>query len=376
MSAIDQHAPGQTTWKSLVQTADQCAATPPTSAADYTEGLPHRFTSEADNGKYVCFWATHTATSTMVTARSDRIGGIDVTPPAITASVSAVNLVIGGTAQVLLTPSENIRQVAAGTGEVESDLELSDLAVYTAAGAAAGDQVGLALAANSNGSYTLTLTGIASPADPANNQFRIELLAAGFADAAGNLNSGVTELLAVTTAPLNAVATRRPTISNPSAGAVLRGPVDVTGGAEPNATVEVTFGTLTQTVTATPSGSWMAGFDTTLLADSARVTIAVVATAPGKLPSNQLPALPPGQDRAAVGRTAPAPVERVVEVDNTAPSVISFTESATVFQGLAGHSARFELSDPVVPARVQHGLPVDRPGERTGDDQAAIPASR
>ena len=358
VSAIDNYAAGATTWKRLVQAASVCAATPPPAAVAYTEGSSLEVTNENNNGKYVCFWSAHAASATTVSARSDQLGGIDVTPPTVTAAVSQVNLTVGSATQVRLTVSENVRLVDPDTGAVLSDFQTPALAAYDLLSAAQRDPgedptgVGLDLVRNPDGSYTLTLTGLATrPApdvnsDPRPSNHRVALLPLRFADAAGNSNLGMPNLLMVTTVPASAETTDLPAITSPEANALLSGSVVASGTAEPHATVEVTFGTLTQTVAADGDGAWTtAAFDTTLLADSDAVTISAVATADGKIPSNRLPVSSIARDPAAPARTPPPPVEVTVTVDNTAPTITKLTVSPALLQAGQLATASFEFSE-------------------------------
>ena len=91
-SATDDDPPDETRWYRLItDNAADCTDTPPASPDlyTYTEGDEIIFESEADNGKYLCFWSTDTfkddgTGGNVAKAVSDQVTGIDTTPASLT----------------------------------------------------------------------------------------------------------------------------------------------------------------------------------------------------------------------------------------------------------------------------------------------------
>ena len=202
---------------------------------------------------------------------------IDRTVPTAALSTTAAVLAVGDTATVTLELSEAV-----------GSLTLSDL---TQSATSVASLSNFAAVANSH-NYTATLTAHGAGAAS------FSLAAAGLTDTAGNSNAIPATLGVTVTDPAQA-ATATPTITAPAANATVGSSVTVSGAAANNASVRVTLGQLSQSVTAGSSGSWSATFDASALAGSQQII--AVATASGSNPS--------------------APARRTVTLDTTAPTI-------------------------------------------------------
>ena len=269
--------PGVTVWRYLVQSASSCAAAPPGNASSYTERVTAvSVANEADNGRYVCFWSTDQAGNVGVGV-SAQIGGIDRTAPTIAVSASQSGFDVGQTATVTFTPSETV------TGFTATDIGLSVSGVVTMSG----------FTAESDGSYTVVLTGVAA------GSVTVTVGKNKFADRVGNPNVAASNALVVTVNAVVPARTATPMVMATDRSGPQRGLLTVSGTAEAGATVTVVLGSLTKQATAA-GGSWSVRFDTASLADGEHA-LSVKATATGK--------------------TESLAATRKVKVDNTAPKV-------------------------------------------------------
>ena len=128
--------------------------------------------------------------------------------------------------------------------------------------------------ADSSGAWTSTFAAADVPADAASTS-----ISAVATDAAGNASSAGTRTVAVDTSTPAAPAVSAVATDNKVNATEKTAGVVVSGTAEANATVAVTWGTVVKTVTANSSGAWSTTFAAAdVPADAASTSISAVAT--------------------------------------------------------------------------------------------------